>query len=123
MQSTRPALHRLDRAATAVEDIEGSGAERLFGFGRIGALMAARTGLATKKAARPRHLRGQNPKIKKQSHQGGSIMSNTTLSVRRRSLLQAGLALGVSQAIGAPFVIKALGEGFAKMASAMKGNG
>ena len=37
-------------------------------------------------------------------------MSNTTLSVRRRTLLQAGLALGASQAIGAPFVIRALGE-------------
>ena len=37
-------------------------------------------------------------------------MSNTTLSVRRRTLLQAGLALGASQVIGAPFVIKALGD-------------
>ncbi len=37
-------------------------------------------------------------------------MSNRTLSVRRRTLLQAGLALGASQAIGAPFVIKALGD-------------
>ena len=37
-------------------------------------------------------------------------MSNSTLSVRRRTLLQAGLALGASQAIGAPFVIKALGD-------------
>jgi branched-chain amino acid transport system substrate-binding protein len=110
VQSTRPAPHRLDRAATAVEDIEGSGAERLFRFGRIGVLTAARTGLATKKAARPRHLRGQDPKIKKQHHQGGSNMSNSTVSVRRRSLLQAGLALGASQAIGAPFVIKALGD-------------
>ncbi|MGB6320301.1 MAG: ABC transporter substrate-binding protein, partial [Xanthobacteraceae bacterium] len=37
-------------------------------------------------------------------------MSNNTLSVRRRTLLQAGLALGASQAIGAPFVIRALGD-------------
>ena len=37
-------------------------------------------------------------------------MSDTTLSVRRRTLLQAGLALGASQVIGAPFVIKALGD-------------
>jgi branched-chain amino acid transport system substrate-binding protein len=48
--------------------------------------------------------------IKKQHYQGGSNMSNTQLSVRRRTLLQAGLALGASQAIGAPFVIKALGD-------------
>ena len=33
-----------------------------------------------------------------------------TSSVRRRTLLQAGIALGASQAIGAPFVIAARGE-------------
>src|SRR6201996_6312935 len=37
-------------------------------------------------------------------------MSNTTLSVRRRTLLQAGLALGASQVVGAPFVVRALGD-------------
>ncbi|HTZ02099.1 MAG TPA: ABC transporter substrate-binding protein, partial [Xanthobacteraceae bacterium] len=37
-------------------------------------------------------------------------MSSTTRSMRRRTLLQAGIALGASQAIGAPFVIRALGD-------------
>ena len=37
-------------------------------------------------------------------------MSNTILSVRRRTFIQAGLALGASQVVGAPFIIKALGE-------------
>jgi branched-chain amino acid transport system substrate-binding protein len=37
-------------------------------------------------------------------------MSNAALSVRRRTLLQAGLALGAGRVVGAPFVVKALGE-------------
>ena len=37
-------------------------------------------------------------------------MSSTTRPMRRRTLLQAGIALGASQAIGAPFVIRALGD-------------
>ncbi len=37
-------------------------------------------------------------------------MPNIALPVRRRALLRAGLALGASQVIGAPFVIKALGD-------------
>ena len=37
-------------------------------------------------------------------------MSDATLPVRRRTLLQAGLALGASQVIGAPFLIAARGE-------------
>ena len=37
-------------------------------------------------------------------------MSEITLPLRRRTLLQAGLALGASQVVGAPFVVKALGD-------------
>lgn len=37
-------------------------------------------------------------------------MSNTPLFVRRRTLLQAGLALGASQIVGTPFVVRALGD-------------
>jgi branched-chain amino acid transport system substrate-binding protein len=37
-------------------------------------------------------------------------MSKFTTSLRRRTFVQAGLALGASQFIGAPFIIKALGD-------------
>ena len=37
-------------------------------------------------------------------------MSKITTSVRRRTFIQASLALGASQAVGAPFIISALGE-------------
>src|SRR6202453_1619566 len=37
-------------------------------------------------------------------------MSELVASVPRRKFVQAGLALGASQVIGAPFVIKALGD-------------
>jgi branched-chain amino acid transport system substrate-binding protein len=37
-------------------------------------------------------------------------MSKLTTSLRRRTFVQAGLAIGASQVIGAPFIIKALGD-------------
>src|ERR1700686_2677810 len=37
-------------------------------------------------------------------------MSKDTISVRRRTFVQAGLALGASQIIAAPFIVTALGE-------------
>ncbi|MGA8322373.1 MAG: ABC transporter substrate-binding protein, partial [Xanthobacteraceae bacterium] len=37
-------------------------------------------------------------------------MSKFATSLRRRTFVQAGLALGASQVIGAPFIIKALGD-------------
>src|SRR5271163_1409634 len=63
----------------------------------------------------------KRPGIKtKQRHQGGSRMSQSDRSVldtavldtavRRRTLLKAGIALGASQAVGAPFIVTALGE-------------
>jgi branched-chain amino acid transport system substrate-binding protein len=54
---------------------------------------------------------GPATKIKnKTPHQGGHEVSKITTSVRRRTFIQAGLALGASQAVGAPFIISALGE-------------
>src|SRR5258708_39695985 len=51
----------------------------------------------------------------KHRHQGGSRMSEFDTSVldkavRRRTLLKAGIALGASQVIAAPFIITARGE-------------
>ena len=37
-------------------------------------------------------------------------MSQFDMSIRRRTLLKAGIALGASQAIAAPFIVTALGE-------------
>jgi branched-chain amino acid transport system substrate-binding protein len=37
-------------------------------------------------------------------------MSPLNPSLRRRTLIQAGLALGASQVVGAPFIIRALGD-------------
>ncbi len=37
-------------------------------------------------------------------------MSKLDASIRRRTILKAGLALGASQAIGAPYIVSALGE-------------
>ena len=95
---------------TAVEDIESSGAARLIGFGLVAALTAARTGLATKKPPGHETFVAKTPKSKNIIIREGRTCRIRTLSVRRRTLLQAGLALGASQAIGAPFVIKALGD-------------
>ena len=59
--------------------------------------------------ARPNHnMLGTNPAFK--CHQGGCEMSNVRMPVGRRTVLKAGFALGASQVVGAPYVIKALGD-------------
>src|SRR5579883_2909657 len=47
---------------------------------------------------------------RKQRHQGGSNMTKFTAPIRRRTFIQAGLALGAGQMLGAPFIITARGE-------------
>src|SRR5580692_9520023 len=60
-------------------------------------------------------IRNENNKKRKQQeishrHQGDSRMSRFDTSIRRRTLLKAGAALGASQVIAAPFIVTALGE-------------
>src|ERR1700689_1096628 len=57
-------------------------------------------------------VRRQNKEIKNKStdSQGGLDMSKLDVSVRRRPILKAGIALGASQVIGAPAIIAARGE-------------
>src|SRR5580692_295221 len=60
-------------------------------------------------------IRNENNKKRKQQeishrHQGESRMSQFDTSIRRRTLLKAGAALGASQVIAAPFIVTALGE-------------
>src|ERR1700722_9095080 len=52
----------------------------------------------------------RNRQVAQQRHQGGSTMGKFTTPIRRRTFIQAGLALGAGQVLGAPFIIAARGD-------------
>src|ERR1700742_2965027 len=52
----------------------------------------------------------QKPPQNKTAIPGRFDMSKAMLPIRRRTLIQAGLALGAGQVLGAPFIISARGD-------------
>jgi branched-chain amino acid transport system substrate-binding protein len=53
---------------------------------------------------------GANPAQKRHATWGGSTMSRIHTPVGRRTVLKAGIALGASQVVAAPYIVRALGE-------------
>ena len=102
----------LDRANSGVEDTHSQSAAACYPkfaamlswWRSTGAPMPSRQGAAGNV---PLKNKNQNSKA---TDLGGSKMSNDITALRRRTFIQAGIALGASQAIGAPFIIAARGD-------------